>query len=95
MIEMKDQCFGVEIEMTGITREEAAYALAEYFGTQARYHGRSYDSWIVKDPAGKEWKLLRDSSIYPECATVDGYVRLDRDSGEGRLISMLKKWALK
>ena len=29
MIEMKDQCFGVEIEMTGITREEAAFALAD------------------------------------------------------------------
>ena len=33
MIGMKEQCFGVEIEMTGITREEAARALADYFGT--------------------------------------------------------------
>ena len=33
MIEMKEQCFGVEIEMTGVTREEAAHALADYFGT--------------------------------------------------------------
>lgn len=30
MIGIKDQCFGVEIELTGITREEAAKALAAY-----------------------------------------------------------------
>ena len=33
MIGMKEQCYGAEIEMTGITREEAAQALADYFGT--------------------------------------------------------------
>ena len=32
-IGIKDQCFGVEVEMTGITREQAAHALADYFGT--------------------------------------------------------------
>ena len=32
MIGIKDQCFGVEVEMTGITREQAARALADYFG---------------------------------------------------------------
>ena len=31
MIGLKDQCFGVEVEMTGITREQAATALAAYF----------------------------------------------------------------
>ena len=35
MIGLKDQCFGVEVEMTGITREQAARALADYFGTEA------------------------------------------------------------
>ena len=34
MIGIKDQCFGVEIELTGITRAEAAEALAAYFETQ-------------------------------------------------------------
>ena len=32
MIGIKDQCFGVEIELTGITRAEAAEALGAYFG---------------------------------------------------------------
>ena len=39
MIGIKDQCFGVEVEMTGITREQAATALAAYFATDARYVG--------------------------------------------------------
>lgn len=83
MIGMKEQCFGVEIEMTGITREEAARALADYFGTTPRYYGRTYDSWNVQDPAGKKWKLMSDSSIHPECQSADGYLQLDKDSAEG------------
>ena len=30
MIGLKDQCFGVEVELTGITRQAAAQALAEF-----------------------------------------------------------------
>ena len=83
MIGMKEQCFGVEIEMTGVTREEAAQALAGYFGTTPRYYGHTYDSWTVQDPAGKKWKLMSDASIHPECQGEDGYLRLDKDSAEG------------
>ena len=39
MTGMKDQYFGVEVEMTGITREQAAQALADYFGTIPQYKG--------------------------------------------------------
>lgn len=84
MIGMKEQCFGVEIEMTGVTREEAAQALAGYFGTTPRYYGHTYDSWTVQDPAGKKWKLMSDASIHPECQGEDGYLRLDKDSKEGK-----------
>ena len=45
MIGIKDQCFGVEVEMTGITREQAAWALANYFGTEPYYVGGGYDKW--------------------------------------------------
>ena len=34
MTGLKDQCFGVEVEMTGITREQAAQALADYLGVE-------------------------------------------------------------
>ena len=66
MTGMKDQCFGVEVELTGITRKQAAEALAEYFGTMPRHKGGTYDTWAVRDPEGKEWKLVSDSSIYAE-----------------------------
>lgn len=42
-IGIKDQCFGVEVEMTGITREQAAHALADYFGTSPQYGNVSGD----------------------------------------------------
>ena len=44
MIGIKDQCFGVEIELTGITRAEAAEALGAYFGTTPQ---RSYDKITI------------------------------------------------
>lgn len=66
MIGIKDQCFGVEVEMTGLTREDAARALAEYFGTNAEHIGGTYDAWEVKDPEGQTWKLMYDSSIEAE-----------------------------
>ena len=34
---MRTQKFGIEIEMTGITREKAAKVIAEYFGTESFY----------------------------------------------------------
>lgn len=37
-IELKEQYFGCEIEITGITREQAAQAVAVLFGTEARHH---------------------------------------------------------
>ncbi len=72
-IGIKDQCFGVEVEMTGITRQQAAQALAKYFGTTPTHYGGTYDIWTVTDPDGKEWKLMGDSSIKAECRTDSGY----------------------
>lgn len=72
-IGIKDQCFGVEVEMTGITRRRAAEALAEYFGTTPQYLGTYYDTWGVTDPEGKVWKLMSDSSIRAERKTAGRY----------------------
>ncbi len=74
MIGIKDQCFGLEDEMTGITREEAARAVAAYFGTDARYTGGGYDAWSVRDNEGKEWKLMSDASIDGERKDGRSYV---------------------
>ena len=48
-IDLKDQYFGTEIEMTGISRYNAAAAVGRMFGTEP-YSISSYRSWCVKDP---------------------------------------------
>lgn len=60
---MKGQTIGVEVEFTGIGRKKAAETVAAYFGTMANYTAGSYDAWTVKDNAGREWKIMCDSSI--------------------------------
>ena len=66
-LDFKDQYFGCEIELTGINRATAAQTLADLFGTRAEHSGGGYDAYRVKDLDGKEWKIVRDSSIHPEC----------------------------
>ena len=75
-IGIKDQCFGVEVEMTGITRKQAAQALAAYFGTEPRHGSDHYDSWYVTDTDGKEWRLMYDSSIETEKRDENGYTHI-------------------
>lgn len=60
---MRTQRFGIEIELTGITREEAAKVIAEYFGTESYYIGTYYKTYGAKDRKGREWKATFDSSI--------------------------------
>lgn len=64
-IGIQDQCFGCEIEMSGITRQQAAEAVAILFGTSARqtHESRTYDPWEVLDPDGKKWHFVYDGSI--------------------------------
>ena len=86
-IGIKDQCFGVEVEMTGITRRQAAEALAAYFGTSVHYCGTYYDAWGVTDPEGKEWKLMSDSSIRAERKTADGYETVGRGEYQVEMVT--------
>ena len=39
-MDMREQKFGIEIEMTGITRQRAAEVMAAYFSSAASYDGR-------------------------------------------------------
>ena len=57
--------------MTGITRKQAAEAVAALFGTTAVHlrFSRTYDPWEVNDLQGKTWRFVYDGSIrttYPE-----------------------------
>lgn len=69
---MKTQRFGIEIEMTGITREKAAKVIAKYFGTASRYAGSSYDTYEVTDRKGRTWKCMSDASIVCQKKTASG-----------------------
>lgn len=69
---LKKQNYGIEIEMTGLTREAAAKALANYFGTNPRDKGGVYGTWEVPDTEGKTWKLVSDASIAQEKKTGRG-----------------------
>lgn len=64
---LKNQKFGVEIEMTGITRAQAAKIIANVLSSTASnpdhtcYHTRS-----IRDNSRRIWKVMRDGSITPE-----------------------------
>ena len=60
---MKNQNFGIEIELTGITRQQAAAVIAHYFGTQSRYVGTYYKTYAALDRKGRSWKAMSDASI--------------------------------
>ena len=63
---MKKQNFGVEIELIGVTRAQAAKVIASYFGTAAQYAGDSYETWTAADRERRIWKAMYDGSIRTE-----------------------------
>lgn len=76
---LKNQLFGAEVEMTGITREKAAVIIAEVLGsTASRPDSTCYKTQIITDQTARKWKIMRDSSIIPirnggNNASVDEY----------------------
>lgn len=60
---MKDQTFGIEIEMNNISRAKAAQVIAGHFGTTAEHVGGTYDTRCVRDGQGRLWKAVSDASI--------------------------------
>lgn len=63
---LKNQLFGVEVEMTGITREKAARLVAEVLGTTPSHpESNCYHTRTIADQAARKWKIMRDSSITP------------------------------
>ena len=71
---MKDQTFGIEIEMNHITRSRAAQVIACTLPANAlgdtaiaRYAGGAYDAWEVRAADGRVWKVVSDSSIDGPC----------------------------
>ena len=63
---MRSQRFGIEIEMTGLTRAAAAQVIAGYFHTTATHVGGVYDAYSVRDGQDRQWKIVSDASIHAE-----------------------------
>lgn len=63
---MKNQYFGIELELTGIKREEAAQVIAAHFGTRFAYEGGAYGKYTVPDNVGRRWQVVSDGSITAE-----------------------------
>lgn len=62
-MDLREQKFGIEIEMTGITRERAAQVIAEYLNTTPQYEGGAYRTYSVLDNENRRWKIVSDASI--------------------------------
>lgn len=77
-MELKEQRFGIEIEMTGITRADAARVVAAYFGTESSYIGTYYETYAALDGQGRQWKFMSDGSIDAE--RKEGNRRVSADS---------------
>ena len=88
MTTIKTQNFGIEIELTGITRPAAAKIISDYFGgTVVQNHiSDGYDTSIAYDAKGRKWKCSRDVSINPQ-KKVHGRII---DVNEGRTSSDLR-----
>jgi len=65
-MDMKEQRFGIEIEMTGLTRQRAAEVLAEHFGRPTNFDGGYYGEYSVLDSQSRRWKIMSDGSITTE-----------------------------
>ena len=87
MTTIQNQNFGIEIELTGISRPAAAQIIATYFGTESVGHEYDgYDTYTAKDTKGRKWKCERDISIEPQVRRNGRIV----DRPEGRTSSDLR-----
>lgn len=60
---IKKQNFGIEIEMTGITKDKAQKTVAKVLESTNTGRRQSYDNHYVIDRSGREWKCENDGSI--------------------------------
>ena len=76
---MKKQNFGIEIELTGITRRAAADVIARYFGTTSTHVGGGYDPYTATDRKGRVWRAMTDGSIHTKKRVNGVLISANRD----------------
>lgn len=90
-MDLKDQKFGIEIELTGISRSRAAEVAAQHFGTSSYYVGTYYDTYAAKDSQRREWKFMSDASI--EAQRKEGKVRVEAsDAYQTEMVSPICRY---
>lgn len=62
-MDMREQKYGIEIELTGITRRKAAQIIGDYLGNGYQLEGGYYDTYCAYDGKGRKWKVMYDGSI--------------------------------
>ena len=67
---IKNRSYGIEIEMTGLTRCQAAKAISGVLGGEVVHEGGAYDKYTVKDIKRRDWSIVYDGSI--SCYNANG-----------------------
>lgn len=62
-MDLRELRFGVEVEMTGLTRVEAVQVAANYFESRISFDGTYYDKHSARDSQGRKWTFMSDGSI--------------------------------
>jgi hypothetical protein len=75
---MKNQTIGVEIEMTGITREAAADVIAAYLVGIISHSHDCYDTYKITAPDGRVWKVMSDASIITKQRVCGQFINADK-----------------
>ena len=52
-MDLREQKFGIEIELTGLTRKRAAEVIGKYLGQEPHYDGGYYEEYSVRDEQGR------------------------------------------
>lgn len=60
---MRQTNFGIEIEMTGLTRSRAANVASVLLEGKVNYKGDGYGTYEVRAKDGRIWKFMSDASI--------------------------------
>ena len=90
-MDIQGQNFGIEVEMTGLTRSRAAEIAASYFGTRSQYDGSYYGTYSVPDTQGRSWKFMSDGSI--DCQRREGRRKVFADGSHSvEMVSPICKY---
>lgn len=89
---LKEQKFGIEMEMTGITRKNAAQVIADYFGTSVKRDGTYYDKYTAKDSKGRKWSVMSDGSIREQVRGADGNILNATSEYSSEVVSPILKY---